>query len=71
MKMCRQKDCSLLAFFRYTWAGQDESFCCVFCGIKVAQVADSIGYYVQMIPLTMDEMMADDPPANGQNGATP
>ena len=69
MKMCCQKDCQELAFFRYTWAGKDESFCCPVHAMQVARIAEAIGYYVQMIPLTMDEMMAEDPPANGQNGA--
>lgn len=48
--------CQEQALFRYTWAGRDESFCCLTHAQQIQGVAQVMGYYVQlMIPLSGDE----------------
>jgi len=47
--------CNQQALFRYTWAGRGESFCCLEHALKIKGVAASMGYYVQLIPLSGDE----------------
>ena len=49
--------CNQQALFRYTWAGQDEKYCCLEHAQKLQGVAQAIGYYVQLIPLSGDEQM--------------
>ena len=49
--------CNQQALFRYTWAGRDESFCCLEHAQQLQGVAQAIGYYVQLIPLSGDEQM--------------
>lgn len=49
--------CNQQALFRYTWAGQDEKFCCLEHAQQLQNVARSISYYVQLIPLSGDEQM--------------
>ena len=49
--------CNQHALFRYTWAGRDESFCCLEHAQQLQGVAQAIGYYVQLIPLSGDEQM--------------
>jgi len=49
--------CNQQALFRYTWAGRDESFCCLEHAQQLQGVAQVIGYYVQLIPLSGDEQM--------------
>ncbi|MCK5605669.1 hypothetical protein KAR91_27490 [Candidatus Pacearchaeota archaeon] len=46
--------CEEPAKFRYTWAGQDESFCCFKHGQQIRGVAQAIGYHVQLIELPED-----------------
>jgi len=45
--------CGEHAAFRYTWPGRDESYCCIEHGSQLQRVADAIGCYVQMIPLSV------------------
>ena len=52
--------CNNPAGLRYTWAGKDEARCCVEHAAQIGAVANAIGYYVQMIPLTVEEILADD-----------
>ena len=49
--------CDQQALFRYTWAGRNESFCCLEHAQQLQGVAQAIGYYVQLIPLSGDEQM--------------
>ncbi len=49
--------CDQQALFRYTWAGRDESFCCLEHAQQIQGVAQAMGYYVQLIPLSGDEQM--------------
>lgn len=53
---CAQSKCGADAAFRYTWAGRDESYTCATCAIKLANVANAIGYRVQMIPLDVYDL---------------
>ena len=50
--------CDQLAFARYTWPGRDEAFVCVIHAMQILNVANAIGLYLQMIPLTLEETMA-------------
>ena len=50
-----QVQCGQSAEFRYTWAGQDESFCCFEHGQQIQGVAQAIGYHIQLIQLAEDE----------------
>jgi hypothetical protein len=47
--------CQEQALFRYTWAGRNESFCCLTHAQQIQGVAQAMGYYVQLIPLSGDE----------------
>lgn len=47
--------CQEQALFRYTWAGRNESFCCLTHAQQIQGVAQATGYYVQLIPLSGDE----------------
>ena len=49
--------CNQQALFRYTWAGRDESYCCLEHAQGIKTIADAIGYYVQFIPLSGNEQM--------------
>jgi len=49
--------CKQPPLFRYTWAGHDESFVCLEHAQQLKNIADAIGYYVQLIPLSGDEQM--------------
>ena len=49
--------CDQQPMFRYTWAGQDEKYCCIEHAHKLMYVAEALGYYVQLIPLSGDEQM--------------
>jgi len=46
------KLCGQHAAFRYTWPGSDESYCCIDHALQLRAVAEAIGCYVQLIPLT-------------------
>ncbi len=49
--------CQEQALFRYTWAGRNESFCCLTHAQQIQGVAQAMGYYVQLIPLSGDEQL--------------
>lgn len=49
--------CQEQALFRYTWAGRNESFCCLTHAQQIQVVAQAMGYYVQLIPLSGDEQL--------------
>lgn len=68
--MEREK-CNRQAVFRYTWPGQDESFCCVGHGQGIQAVAQAIGSHLQLIPLpddTEEMCQNEEPAANRQEG---
>lgn len=41
---------------RYTWPGNVESFACIEHAIGIARISQAMGFYLQMIPLTVEEM---------------
>lgn len=47
--------CGISAACRYTWPGQDEKYACLIHGHDVKHLADVMGFYLQLIPVsTMD-----------------
>lgn len=52
-----ENKCQEQALFRYTWAGSNESFCCLTHAQQIQGVAQAMGYYVQLIPLSGDEQL--------------
>ena len=38
--------------FRYTWPGRDEAYACVEHAKQLKNVAQALGFHLQMIPLT-------------------
>lgn len=49
--------CGAPAMFRYTWPGKDETVCCALCAMKLQNIAQAIGLYLQMIPLSEEDKM--------------
>lgn len=49
--------CGNFPFFRYTWPGNDESLACLEHAEKLAALANVMGFHLQFIPLTADEVM--------------
>ena len=49
--------CKEPALFRYTWPGQDESYICLDHALKLDNVANSIGLYLQLIQLSTNELI--------------
>ena len=49
--------CKNQAVFRFTWPGRDESFICIEHAPKLKGVADAMGFYIQLIPLSGDEQI--------------
>ena len=43
--------CDELPIFRYTWPGQNEQYACLEHAVKLAAIADAMGFHLQMIPL--------------------
>ena len=53
-------ECKNPAAYRYTWAGKDEARCCVEHAAGIRRIVRSMGYHVQLIPLTADDILVDD-----------
>jgi len=49
------KKCGNRAFYRYTWPGRDESYICTEHVNGLRALADAIGMYLQVIPLSHEE----------------
>lgn len=54
--LCNQMGCAAPAVYRFTWPGKDEAGICEEHSRKLKSVADAIGCYVQLIPLTEDSV---------------
>lgn len=52
--------------FRYTWPGQDEKFICAIHGAAAVRVMQSMGMYLQLIPITIDDLTREPMPACSQ-----
>lgn len=46
------KKCEQQALFRYTWPGRDESYICLNHALDLKGIADAMGLYLQLIPLS-------------------
>ena len=49
--------CPNQALFRFTWPGRGESFICIDHAPQLQGVAQAMGLYLQLIPLSGDEQM--------------
>lgn len=64
--------CNKPPFFRYTWPGQDEAMICMDHAFRLEEIAEAMGLYVQLIPLTSEQFLngecsqevRDDPQTN-------
>ena len=54
-KVSRMAQCQQQALFRYTWPGRDESFICLEHAQQLRNVAEAMGFHIQLIPLSGDE----------------
>lgn len=46
------EECGNLANTRYTWPGKDEVIVCIECAMMARNVANAIGLWLQVIPVT-------------------
>ncbi len=60
--MVEREKCNRPAMYRYTWAGQDESFCCFIHGQQIQGVAQVMGYHLQLIPLDEEKECQNEVP---------
>jgi rubrerythrin len=49
--------CEQLPVFRYTWPGREESFICIEHSVGLANIANALGLFLQLIPLSGDEQL--------------
>lgn len=61
------KKCGEPAVFRYTWPGKEEAVVCTDCADKVRAIANAIGMFQQLIPLTPKDASPMDWPTCQQN----
>ena len=54
--MSEEKTCKNPARYRYTWPGDDESLICEKHVAKLAAVAEAMGLYLQIIPLSEEDL---------------
>jgi len=58
--MATKTNCKNPPAFRYTWPGQDEAFLCVMHALKASNIAAAMGLYLQLISLTVDDLLTHD-----------
>ena len=46
------KKCGQQALFRYTWPGRDTSYICLDHALDLKVIANALGLYLQLIPLS-------------------
>lgn len=49
--------CTNPATYRFTWPGKDENYVCTLDAIRLLNVSNALGMYLQLIPLAPDEMV--------------
>jgi hypothetical protein len=59
MKNCTQIGCPYPVLARFTWPGQREAHACPLHARKLLQIAAAIGLDLEIIALTVDELIAD------------
>lgn len=52
-------NCTNGAIYRYTWPGQPEKRICFEHAVKILKIAQALGFYLHMTPLSPQEMMED------------
>jgi hypothetical protein len=52
-----EKTCENPAAFRYTWPGRDEATICATHALSLCRVAEVMGFHLQVIPLTIEELL--------------
>ena len=55
--MADKKKCTNPAYYKYTWPGKDEAYCCLPHANQIGKVAKAMRLHLQFIPLTQDEYM--------------
>lgn len=50
-----KEQCKEKAAVRYTWPGQDEAVVCIEHANKVVGIADAMGFYLQIVPLSVND----------------
>lgn len=58
--LAEPKLCSLPARYKYTWPGQLEKRVCVVHAIQAENLAQELGFNLQVIRLTIAEMFEND-----------
>lgn len=53
--MSEEKRCENPVYARFTWPGNDEKYTCALHAMKLAQLAEIMGFHLQIIPLTVGE----------------
>jgi hypothetical protein len=43
-------NCSEMPVVRYTWPWQDEKYACIDHAIRLADIANALGFHLQFIP---------------------
>lgn len=54
--MSEEKLCDGLVYARFTWPGQDEKYACLLHCLKLAEISQAMGLYLQFIPLGPNEL---------------
>ena len=49
--------CQYPAVFRYTWPGRDEKLICVTHALELKNVANTMGFHLQLITLSMEALL--------------
>ena len=49
--MNKTEQCEFPPIYRYTWPGKDEDFICFQHSTILTQMAQAIGFHIQLIPL--------------------
>lgn len=58
---CNQEKCQNESAFKFTWPGKDEAQICADCMPKLKAVANAIGMYLQIRPLTAEDILKENP----------
>jgi len=49
--------CTQQPMYRFTWPGQDEKCICLIHAMKLIDIVRAMGFHLQIIPLSPEEMM--------------
>jgi len=54
--MSEEKLCENPIYARFTWPGNDEKYACLLHSLKLNQLAQVMGFHLQIIPLKPNEI---------------